>query len=163
MMTDPDGRPAPDDRELNRYQRTALTVTLEQLEQSVGEIERLLDGPPAGATYEMTLDLPPAAVWQLRDHCQACRRQGAEMAAAFDLPRRRSSVRWMIAAEMSGAWAHLEDLRPPRSRRYGHVDPVRDETLIPRLEQLVRLVLAVGNSLPSRRFGSDQATNRSGH
>lgn len=36
---------------MNQFQRTALAVTLEQLEWSVDEIERLLDGAPAGATY----------------------------------------------------------------------------------------------------------------
>jgi len=128
---------------LNWLQRTALAVTLEQLERSVDEIERTLDDAPAGATYVVVLDLEPSAVRQIREQCAAVRRQIADIAAAFALPQRQSNVRQMIVAEMSNAWAHLEDLRPSKLQRYGSVDPILGETLTPRLERLIRLVLAV--------------------
>lgn len=128
---------------LNWLQRTALAVTLEQLERSVDEIERALDGAPAGATYIVVLDLEPATLRQIREQCAAVRRQIADIAAAFALPPRESNVRQMIVAEMSNAWAHLEDLRPSKLQRYGDVDPILDETLAPQLERLIRLVLEI--------------------
>jgi len=129
---------------LNRFQRTALAVTLEQLERSLGEIERLLDGAPAGVTHVTVVDLEPATIRQVREQCETARCQVAEMVAAFKLPRQRSNVRQVIVAEMGAVWSRLEDLRPSKLRRYGSVDPSLDETLAPRLEQLIHLVLAIG-------------------
>lgn len=155
--TDPDGREGHDERGLNPYQRTALAVALEQLEQSVGQIERLLDDPPVGATYRMALDLRPDTVKEIRQQCAAVRRQIAEAVAAFDLPQRPSSARRMIVAEMSSAWANLEDLRPSKLRRYGSVDPVLDETWSPRLERLIRLVLDIaGLARDEERMTTDE-------
>lgn len=128
---------------LNQFQRTALAVTLEQLEQSVDEIERLLDGAPAGATYVTVVDLGPATIRQVREQCETARCQVTEMAVAFELPRRRSNVRQVIVAEMGAVWSRLEELRPSRLWRYGSVDPSLDETLAPRLERLIHLVLAI--------------------
>lgn len=137
-------------RGLNWLQRTALGVTLEQLERSVDAIERMLDGAPAGITYTMALDLEPATLRQIREQCAAVRRQIADIAAAFALPPRQSNVRQMIVAEMSNAWAHLEDLRPSKLQRYGSVDPILNETLAPRLERLIHLVLAIDELARSR-------------
>lgn len=130
-------------RGLSWLQRTALAVTMEQLERSLGDVERILDDASAGATYATVVDFEPATLRQLREQCRAARRQVAEIAATFELPQGQSNARRVIVAEMSNAWAHLEDLRPPKLRRYGDVDPILNETLAPRLERLIRLVLAI--------------------
>jgi hypothetical protein len=128
---------------LNQPQRNALATNLEQLERSLNEIERLLDSPPGGVTYTTEVDFSPITVEQLRARCHDLRSQIAETAAAFDLPCRRWNGRQLIVAEMSVAWVDLEDLRPPKLRRYGAVDPSLSETLAPRLERLSSLVLAI--------------------
>ncbi len=128
---------------LNQPQRNALATNLQQLERSLNEIERLLDSPPAGVTYTTEVGLGPATARQIRERCRDLRSQIAEIAATFELPQRRWDGRRIIVAEMSVAWADLEDMRPPKLRRYGAVDPTLNETLAPRLERLIELVLAV--------------------
>jgi hypothetical protein len=128
---------------LNQPQRNALANNLQQLEQSLDEIERLLDSPPAGVTYTTEVDFDPPTIQCLRETCRETRGQIAEIAAAFELPQRRWDGRRIIVAEMSVAWIDLEDMRPPKLRRYGTVDPALNETLAPRLERLMELVLAM--------------------
>jgi len=130
-------------RGLNGFQRTALAVTLEQLERSVSEIEHTINDIPAGATYSTVVDFESGTLCQIRELCQDIHCQVAEIAAAFKLPQRQLNVRQVITAEMSAAWAHLEDLRPSKLQRYGSVDPILEETLTPRLKQLIGLVLAI--------------------
>jgi hypothetical protein len=128
---------------LNQAQRNALASNLEQLERSLDEIERLLDSPPAGVTYIIGVDFELTTVQQIREKCCDIRGQIAEIAAAFDVPRRRLNARRVIVADLSVAWADLQDLRPPKLRRYGTVDPSLAETLSPRLERLINLVSAI--------------------
>jgi len=130
-------------RGLNQFQQTALAVTLEQLERSVNEIEHMLDDTPAGAVYATIVDFQPDTLRRIRKQCQGVRRQIADMKAAFELPQRPSDARRIIVAEMSAAWAHLDDLRPSKLRRYGNVDPTLEQTLTPRLERLIHLVLTI--------------------
>lgn len=128
---------------LNQPQRNALATNLQQLERSLNEIERLLDSPPTGVTYTTEVDFGPGTARQIRERCRDLRSQIADIAAAFELPQRRWDGRRIIVAEMSVAWADLEDMRPAKLRRYGTVDPALNETLAPRLERLIELVLTI--------------------
>jgi hypothetical protein len=128
---------------LNQPQRNALAANLEQLERSLDEFERLLDSPPAGVTYVIEVDFAPATVQQIHEKCRDLRGQIAEIAAAFDVPRRRVNVRRVIAADLTLAWVNLQDLRPSRLGGYGAVDPSLTETLAPRLERLGDLAVAI--------------------
>ena len=128
---------------LNWSQRNVLATSLELLERSLDEIERLLDSPPAGLTYAIEVDFRPATARQIRERCRDIRGEIAEIVTAFELSQRRWDGRRMIDAEMSAAWSNLEELRLPGLRRYGAVDPALTETLVPRLERLINLVLAL--------------------
>ncbi len=128
---------------LNQPQRTALASNLLHLEQSLNEIERVLAGPPAGITYTTEVDFEAATADQIRAKCREIRVQIADLAATFQLAPHRWVGRRIIAAEMSTAWANLEDMRLPKLRRYGAVDPALQETLAPRLNRLIDLVVAV--------------------
>jgi hypothetical protein len=86
---------------LNQPQRNALATTLQQLEQSLDTIERLLDAPAAGVTHTTEVDFRPATVQHIRERCHDTRSQIAEIAAAYDLPRRRWNGRQIIVAEMN--------------------------------------------------------------
>jgi hypothetical protein len=116
---------------------------LEQLERTLDEFEHLLDSPPAGVTYVVEVDFAPATVRQIHETCRDLREQIAEVAAAFDVRRRRVNVRRIIAGDMSIAWVNLQDISPSRLRGYGDVDPSLNETLTPRLERLSRLATAL--------------------
>lgn len=128
---------------LNQAQQTALTTSLLHLEQALDEIERLIDRPPTGVTYTTEVEFGPATGQQIRQNCHEIRQRIRDLAAEFNLPRHHWSGRRVIVAEMSSAWANLEDMRPARLRRYGAVDPALDDKLTPRLEHLIHLVLAV--------------------
>lgn len=128
---------------LNQGQRTALTTSLLHLEQALDEIDHLLDHPPSGVTYTTEVEFGPATAQQIREKCDQLRRQITDAVAAFNLPRHHWSGRRVIVAEMSTAWANLEDMRPAKLRRYGTVDPALNEILTPRLEDLIHLVLTV--------------------
>lgn len=128
---------------LNQPQRNALATSMQQLERSLDEIERLLDSPPAGISYTTEVNFGPATARQIRENCRALRRQIEDIMFAFELPQRRWNGRQIIVAEMSVAWADLEDMRPSKLRRYGAVDPALSETLAPRLERLMELVLVI--------------------
>jgi hypothetical protein len=125
---------------LNQAQQNALSTTLLHLEQALDEIEQLFIAPVTGATYTIQLDLQPATVQQIRERCAEMRHQIAEMMAFFDLPRHTRNGRRIIYAEMSAVWTNLEDMRPPKLRRYGAVDPDLITTLGPQLESLTQLV-----------------------
>lgn len=128
---------------LNQGQRTALATNLLHLEQALDQIERLLDSPPAGATYITMVEFGPATAQQIRQLCNDLRGQVADMVIEFNLPPYHWSGRRVIVAEMGTIWANLEDLRPPKLQRYGAVDPSLVETLTPRLERLIGWVLAI--------------------
>ena len=51
---------------LNSAQAHALSSALMQLEQSLADIERLLDGPVAGVTQTFVTDMSPITVQQVR-------------------------------------------------------------------------------------------------
>ena len=128
---------------LNQAQRTALATTLLQLEQALNEIEQLFIAPVAGATYTIQWDLQPVTVQQIRGRCSEMRHEIAEMMAFFELPRHVWHSSRIIYAEMSTAWINLEEMRPHKLRRYGAVDPALNETLAPRLEQLIQQIRAI--------------------
>ena len=128
---------------LNQAQRNALAANLEQLERALDEFEQLLDSPPAGVTYAIEVDFAPATLQQIHEKCRDLRGQIAEVAVAFDVPRRHINVRRVIAADLTLAWVNLQDLRPSRLRGYGDVDPSLTETLTPRLDRLGELAAAI--------------------
>ncbi len=128
---------------LNPSQRNALAVVLEQLERTLDEFDRFLDSPPAGVTYAVEVDFAPATFQQIHEKCRDLREQIAEVAATFDVPRRRINVRRVIAGDLAIAWVNLQDLRPSRLQGYGDVAPSLTETLAPRLERLGELVTAI--------------------
>jgi hypothetical protein len=125
---------------LNQPQQIALRTTLLHLEQALDEIEQLFIAPATGATYTVQLDLQPATIQQIQARCDDMRRQIAEIMAFFELTRHVRHIRRIIYAEMVAARTNLEDMRPTKLRRYGAVDPALNETLTPRLEQLVQQV-----------------------
>jgi len=128
---------------MNVAQRTAVATTLEQLEQAVAKTEQLLDGPPVGITFATDVDWGEATVRALRELCAGVRSQIAGLVSAFSLPVDHLSGRGVVIAAMTSAWVNLAELRPANLRRYGEVDPALNETLTPRLEQLMELVLAI--------------------
>jgi hypothetical protein len=128
---------------LNVAQRAAVATTLEQLEQAVVKTEQLLDGPPAGITFATDVDWDEATVRALRELCAQVRSQIAELVDAFGLPVDHLSGRGGVVASMGSAWVNLADSRPKALRRYGEADPALNETLAPRLEQLMDLVMAI--------------------
>jgi hypothetical protein len=128
---------------MNVAQRTAVATTLEQLEQAVAKTEQLLDNPPGGITFATDVDWDEATVCALRELCARVRSQIAGLVDSFGLPVDRLSGRGVVVAAMSSAWVNLADSRPKALRRYGDVDPALNETLAPRLEQLMNLVMAI--------------------
>ncbi len=126
---------------LNPAQRSALSTTLMQLEQTVAEMECLLDGPQQGITYATDVDWGEATIRSLRGLCLAARGHIQELVKLFDLPVHRLYGRRVVVGVMSVSWNNLEDVRPARLRRYGEVDPALGQTLEPLLELLIRVVL----------------------
>jgi len=131
---------------LNQFQQNAVATTLLQLEQSLNDIERLLDSRNSpSVTYLTEVGIAPATAQQIGEKCEELREQIAEMVTFFELPRHHWSGRQIIAAEMTSAWINLEEINPNRLHRYGAVDPTLAETLTPRLERLAQLVRAMQN------------------
>ena len=125
---------------LSQPQQTALSTTLLHLEQSLDEIERLLNGSAAGIMYTTELNVGPATVEQIQARCSDIRAQMSALARAFGLPRQQRFIRQIIMGELSSAWVNLEEVRPRKLKRYGGVDPALMDTLEPSLARLIQLV-----------------------
>ena len=128
---------------LNEYQRSSLQVSLKLLEKMLMEIEVLLNPETEGTLYRRILDIHTDRRSQILAISQDARREIAELATIFDLKREEMPVHQIIVANLSRVWADLEDTRPTTLARYGDVDPALKDTLDPRIDRLIKLVLAM--------------------
>ena len=111
------------------------------LERAIAETEDLLDGSQQGITYAVEADWNETSVEAMRALCRAVREHIQVLVDRFALPVQRYYARRVVVAEMSTAWANLEDTRPERLRRYGEVHPGLGPALEPHIENLIGLVL----------------------
>jgi len=126
---------------LNPYQRNAVEVSLKLLEKTLREIEGLLQLETDDILYRTIQDIPDERRAQIMAISRQARHQIAELAAMFDLKREEIPVHQIIVAYLSRVWADLEDTRPATLARYGEVDPALKDTLGPRIDRLITLVL----------------------
>lgn len=128
---------------LNEAQRRSVTVTLEQLEQHLAQIDRLLFHPDDGRMERSTLDLSPEHQEQLRHLVAATRAQVVAIADAYTLPTREISIRQHLAGILAVSWSDLEDVRPAKLSRYGPVDPALVEAFDAAVDEVISGVLAM--------------------
>jgi hypothetical protein len=134
---------------LNGPQRTHLSVLAASIEDTVAEIERLLD-PRAnhGATLtHYSEDLPPGFAERVRPVLQELRALVAVFAGQFALDPRSYSRASTIGAHVTAEVNRLDDSSVKQLRGYGEVAPQLDSVLAPALEEFRRQLTAIRGML----------------
>ncbi|HEX5386664.1 MAG TPA: hypothetical protein VFW66_08205 [Gemmatimonadales bacterium] len=135
---------------LNESQRRHLAVFLEQLEEALGEIERLADLPARPARLlEDVRDLNPQFGTAVRDRVLDLRERIGELADRLGLEPRVQSRQRRVAALVSRAIVDLEDAGSRGLAGYGEVDPGVAREIDPALAEMVSRLEAIAARLRS--------------
>jgi hypothetical protein len=127
----------PGEIRLNDNQRRHYEILFSRLEQSLGQIERAIQGEPAATALTSPIDdLPNRFAAEAGPMIAALRASTLDIVRSLGLrPRevsRRRTIQALISSEMNG----VQDGFASRLRGYGDVDPSVAELLDPQLQQL---------------------------
>ncbi len=127
----------PGEIRLNDNQRRHYEILFSRLEQSLGQIERAIQGEPAATELTSPIDdLPKRFATEAGPLIAALRATTLDIVRSLGLrPRevsRRRTIQALISSEMNG----VQDGFASRLRGYGDVDPSVAEVLDPQLQQL---------------------------
>lgn len=147
---------------LNTAQRNSVAITLRQLERALARAEALLGGPAEGTLSRTVTPVTPERADDARRFIEEARREIAATAAAFGLPVEEQDGRREIAGLLALAWEGLEDARAAKLRRYGAVDPALADSLDPRVERLIALVLALERAVSDQHSASSNQETTEG-
>ncbi len=130
---------------LHELHQRRLEATVSLVEDALDRIERLLaEGGQAGIirSVEDTLSAEEGAA--MREKIRRLRDDLNAFATKFCLQRRPMDIRQVLNAELSSAWAMLENCRPKRMKGYGvEFDPQMRAALEESVERLVAQVTAL--------------------
>ncbi len=100
---------------LNRRQIKAIALALERYDRFLEAFEPLVE-------RWSSLRSAGPAISELRDAFFQARRAVEEAAASLQVGPAGSDPRMWALAQLTSLWSTLEDLAPPKLRRYGEVD-----------------------------------------
>jgi|GEM_PF-671361 len=138
-------------RGLNTYQRRALNSTLVHLERHLMNLEQLIQGPEQGILIHRVNPFSPATRQRLLELFSQLRQEIRATAAEYALPGAEEDIQSTVIGTCAILWSDLEDIRPATLNRYGAVDPMLDEPLGVRIEQLIQGALAIERLAKSAR------------
>jgi hypothetical protein len=125
---------------LNPAQRSSLAVRLRTFEMTLRQADAWLQRDPGdGLLYRYTVDLTPQQRAAIRAEIQVALAEIARLVEKFELVPHRQHFSSMLAAQMSGEWSSLCDVRAEKLRRYGDVDPRLPMQLNPGIDTLIEL------------------------
>ncbi len=128
---------------LNDNQRRALAVTLRHLEETLANIERVMNHDEYGILYRRVASFTPPQRAQMERLIQTMREEIRRAALTFDLPIEEQNVARYIAGTLALTWEMLEEMRPRKLGNYGNVDDALEATLEPVLERLMHLLFQI--------------------
>ena len=127
----------PSEIRLNDNQRRHYEILVSRLEQSLGQIERAIQGEPSNAQLTAPInDLPKRFVAEAAPLIAALRATMFEVARSLGLRPRQMSRRRTIQALISSEMNAVQDGFASRLRGYGEIDPSVAVYLDPQLQQL---------------------------
>lgn len=123
---------------LNENQARAVTITLQQCEQNLRQMERLLAGATdeAGRLYGWQWDLTPEQRTALAAQLQALRREVARLADELGLETAEQNGAQWVRGQLAVTWVALDELGGRKLAGYGPLDLDVRQTLLPRLRHL---------------------------
>lgn len=129
---------------LNPYQKNALEITLQSLEQKLLRTHAWLRHAPESGRLTRYRPLPEAMRPELEALIERMLDEIGSLAERFDLQPRVEDLGRAINGEMSVAWADLVDTLSTKLGRYGAVDPALGEALDPAVHRLARWSAQLG-------------------
>jgi hypothetical protein len=130
-----------DNQLLNAYQRTAVTVVLNEVETGLREMLQELTSTDDGILYERTGELSPEQQQALARLVEKSLAEIATLAARFALPMQTHSARASAVGRLNVLWSNLHEIRAKRLRGYGEVAPELEAVLDPSVHRLVSLMV----------------------
>jgi hypothetical protein len=124
---------------LNENQKRTVTVTLRLLEEQLVETERLMEQDEQGILYHRVARFTPSQRETMGALIAQMRADIERAAREFHLARQERNAAMEIAGSLALAWESLEEIRSPKLKSYGEVDPSLTETLDPIVQRLVKL------------------------
>jgi hypothetical protein len=128
---------------LSLRQKSAVEVTLRQVERAVREARRHLRAPDDGILTQ-PVPMPDHTRETLEALIADVLAEIEQVALQLNLEVQIEDPGRAIEAAMTVAWSDLHDTLSPRLGRYGEIDPALAGTLDPHLQHLIELTREIG-------------------
>ncbi len=133
---------------LNEYQRRGLSITLRIVEESLTDIEHILNsGNITGVLYEVRYNIPSAVKDEVLRKASLIRDRLKIMAERFDLEKEYTDASREALGKLPYCWEILEDAKAMRLKRYGEVAEGLGDVLDPQLNIIIDLILEMEHLL----------------
>jgi len=133
---------------LNEYQKRGLSITLSIVEESLRDIEHILNsGDDMGILYEVRDNVPAAIKDKLLRKMALIKDRIKIVAAEFNLEKRYTEANRETFGKLVYCWKILEDAKAGKLRRYGAVKPGLEEALDPHLDMIIDYILKMEHLL----------------
>jgi len=130
---------------LSEPQKRSLTVTVRKIDEQMNRLERALrHGTEAGLLYTIRDSYSPAEKEHLLEQIVRVRRVLKILKEKFHLEPMETDLRRIVVATASHLWVILEDSKSRRLKGYGEVPEELARELDPLLDELIRLIDALG-------------------
>lgn len=127
---------------LNEYQSRGLSITLRIVEESLRDIEYILNsGDDIGILYEVRNNVPAAIKDELLRKIALIKDRIKIVAAEFNLEKRYTEANREAFGKLTYCWEILQDAKAGKLRRYGAVTPGLEEALDPHLAIIIDYIL----------------------
>ncbi len=137
---------------LNENQKRRLRVTLEQVDELLGEALRALEGGEGSSPFSKFLPgAPPSLVEQVRLSLDRLRARMALVLQGEEVPLPGPSIPalWFFRTALLSARASLEDLSPGKMKGYGPLPPGAEVRLRRHQAQLLEILVEMDRLLES--------------
>lgn len=133
---------------LNEYQKRGLSITLRIVEETMQDIERILqNGTYIGILYDMKCSISPECKEEILKRAAVIKDRIKIISKIFDLKKEYREVIHEIFGKLPHCLEIIEDAKAKKLKRYGDVQNGLDNALDPQLNIITDLILEMQHLL----------------
>lgn len=133
---------------LNEYQKRGLSITLRIVEETMQDIERILqNGTYTGILYDMKCSISPKAKEEFFKRASLIKERIKIISKIFDLKKEHREAIHDIFGKLPYCLEIVEDAKAKKLKRYGDVSNGLDNALDPQLNIITDLILEMQHLL----------------
>lgn len=133
---------------LNEYQKRGLSITLRIVEETMQDIERILqNGTYTGILYDMKCSISPEVKEEFFKRASLIKKRIKIISKIFDLKKEHREVLHEIFGKLPYCLEIVEDVKAKSLKRYGDVKNGLNNALDPQLSIITDLILEMQHLL----------------